>query len=312
MISGLQSAIPKPAPGSLLGIEHMNHQEILSLLKLAGRMNPIKARPLLRNKRVVLLFYEASTRTRSSFEIAAKSLGAITTLVQSSGSSIEKGESLLDTGYTLRALGADVIVIRHPAAGAPQLLAAHLDIPVINAGDGMHEHPSQALLEAFTILKRKKSLRNLQVAIIGDIYHSRVARSACHLLAKFGVKLILCGPPEFVPDVAVTLAPGLRISRHVEEAVRGTDVVMLLRVQKERLGTQKIGLAEYIANYQLTPARLKLAKRDAIVMHPGPIIRGLELTAEIADGPQSVITDEVHNGVPVRMAILARALGKAK
>jgi aspartate carbamoyltransferase catalytic subunit len=312
MISRLHSVIPKPARGSLLGIEHMKDQEILSLLKLARSMNPSKARPLLRNKKIVLLFYEASTRTRSSFEIAAKSLGAITTLVQSSGSSIEKGESLIDTGYTLRALGADAIVIRHPAAGAPYLLAKHLDIPVINAGDGMHEHPSQALLDAFTILKHKKSLKDLRVAIIGDIYHSRVARSACHLLTKFAAKITLCGPAELVPEVAVALAPGLRISRHVEEAVRGTDVVMLLRVQKERLGAQKISLAEYIASYQLTPARLKLAKRDAIVMHPGPIIRGLELTAEIADGPQSVIVDEVHNGVPVRMAILARALGKAK
>ena len=313
MIPGLHSSDKqKPARGSLLGIEHMEGKEILALLKLARRMNPLKPRPLLRNKRIVLLFYEASTRTRSSFEIAAKSLGAITTLVQSSGSSIEKGESLLDTGYTLRAVGADAIVLRHPSAGAPHLMAQHLDIPIINAGDGMHEHPSQALLDAFTILKHKKSFKGLHVAIIGDIYHSRVARSACHLLSKFGVKLTLCGPAEFVPEVAATLAPGLRVSRHVEEAVRGTDVIMLLRVQKERLGGQKIGLQEYIAHYQLTLSRLKLAKRDAIVMHPGPIIRGIELTAEIADGPQSVIIDEVHNGVPTRMAILARALGKAK
>ncbi len=260
----------KPARGSLLGIEHLEDREILGLLKLTRRMNPLKPRPLLRNKRVVLLFYEPSTRTRSSFEIAAKSMGAITTLVQASGSSIEKGESLLDTGYTLRAMGADAIVIRHPAAGAPHLMAKHLDIPVINAGDGMHEHPSQALLDAFTILKHKKSFRGLQVAIIGDIYHSRVARSACHLLAKFGVRLALCGPPEFVPEVATTLAPGLRVSRHVEEAVRGADVIMLLRVQKERLAGRKIRLPDYIAHYQLTTAGLKLAYRDAIVMHPGP------------------------------------------
>jgi aspartate carbamoyltransferase catalytic subunit len=302
----------KPVRGSLLGIEHLEQNEILGLLKLARRMNPQKPRPLLRNKRVVLLFYEASTRTRSSFEIAAKSLGATTTLVQSSGSSVEKGESLIDTGYTLRAVGADVIVIRHPSAGAPELMAKHLDIPVINAGDGMHEHPSQALLDTFTILKHKKTLKGLQLAIIGDIVHSRVARSACHLLTKFGVKITLCGPPEFVPEVAATLAPGLRISRHPEEALRGVDVIMLLRVQKERLAGQKIGLQEYIAHYQMSPARLKLARRDAIVMHPGPIIRGLELTSEVADGAQSVIVDEVRNGVPVRMAILARAVGKAK
>jgi aspartate carbamoyltransferase catalytic subunit len=302
----------KPARGSLLGIEHLEAKEILGLLKLARRMNPLKSRPLLRGKRVVLLFYEASTRTRTSFEFAAKALGATTTLVQSSGSSIEKGESLLDTGYTLRAVGADVIVIRHPSAGAPYLMASHLDIPVINAGDGMHEHPSQALLDAFTILKHKKSFKGLQIAIVGDILHSRVARSACHLLTKMGAKITLCGPPEFVPEVAQTLAPGLRITRHMEDALRGTDVIMLLRVQKERLAGQKIRLQDYISRYQMTAARLKLAKRDAIVMHPGPIIRGLELTAEIADGPQSVIVDEVHNGVPTRMAILARAVGRAK
>jgi aspartate carbamoyltransferase catalytic subunit len=306
------NALHKAARGSLLGIEHIDEKEIVGLLNLARRMNPLKPRPLLRNKRIVLVFYEASTRTRSSFEVAAKSLGAMTVLVLSSGSSIEKGESLLDTGYTLRGVGADAIVIRHPSAGAPHLIAKHLDIPVINAGDGMHEHPSQALLDAFTILRHKKSLKGLQVAIIGDIYHSRVARSACHLLTKLGAKVTLCGPPELVPELAATLAPGLRLTRHVEEALRGTDVVMLLRVQKERLAGQKIGLQDYIARYQMTAARLKLAKRDAIVMHPGPIIRGLELTSEVVDGPQSVIQEEVRNGVPVRMAILARALGKAK
>jgi aspartate carbamoyltransferase catalytic subunit len=191
-------------------------------------------------------------------------------------------------------------------------MATHLDIPVINAGDGMHEHPSQALLDAFTILKHKKSFKGLQATIIGDIFHSRVARSACHLLTKFGVKLTLCGPPEFVPDVAVTLAPGLRITRHVEEALRGTDVIMLLRVQTERLAGLKIDLAEYIARYQMNPARLKMAKKDAIVMHPGPIIRGLELTSEVADGAQARILEEVRNGVPTRMAILARAIGRMR
>ena len=312
MIHGLHSAMNKPARGSLLGIEHMEDEEILGLLKLARRMNPLKARPLLRNKKIVLLFYEASTRTRSSFEIAAKSLGAITTLVQSSGSSIEKGESLIDTGYTLRALGADAIVIRHPAAGAPHLMAKHLDIPIISAGDGMHEHPSQALLDAFTILKHKKSFKGLRVAIIGDILHSRVTRSNCYLLSRFGAKITLCGPPEFVPDVAATLAPGLRVTRHIEDALRDTDVIMLLRLQKERLAGQKIRVQDYVERYQMTAPRVKLARRDAIVMHPGPIIRGLEITSEVADGPQSVLMEEVRNGVPMRMAILARALGKAK
>ncbi|HTR64559.1 MAG TPA: aspartate carbamoyltransferase catalytic subunit [Terriglobales bacterium] len=314
----LKSSRTKSAPearvarGSVLGIEHMPAPEILGLLKLARRMNPQRPRPLLRGKKVLLLFYEASTRTRSSFEIAAKSLGAMTTLVLSSGSSIEKGESLLDTGYTLRAVGADVIVIRHPSAGAPQLMAEHLDIPVINAGDGMHEHPTQALLDAYTILRHKKTLKGLQVAIVGDIYHSRVARSAVHLLSKFGAKITLCGPPEFLPDLATTLVPGLRISRTAEEAVHGADVVMVLRVQKERLAGTQVSLEDYISRYQMTMARLKLAKRDALLMHPGPIIRGLELTWEVADCPQSVIVEEVRNGVQVRMAVLARALGRAR
>lgn len=301
----------KAARGSLLGIEHLEAKEILSLLTLARRMNPLKPRPLLRNKRVLLLFYEPSTRTRASFEIAAKCMGAMTTLVLSSGSSIEKGESLLDTAYTLRAVGADVMVIRHPNAGAPLLMATHLDVPVINAGDGMHEHPTQALLDAYTILRHKKTLTGLQMAIVGDIYHSRVARSAIHLLSKFGARITLCGPPEFLPEVATSLAPGLHITRTVEEAVRGADAVMVLRVQKERLAGIKLRLQDYISRYQLTTARLKLAKRDAILMHPGPIIRGLELTWEVADCPQSVIVEEVHNGVPVRMAILGKALGKA-
>jgi aspartate carbamoyltransferase catalytic subunit len=298
--------------GSLLGIEHMEVAEILGLLRLARRMNPLKPRPLLRGKRVLLLFYEASTRTRSSFEIAAKSMGAMTTLVLSSGSSIEKGESLLDTAYTLRAVGADLIVVRHPHAGAPLLMSTHLDIPVLNAGDGMHEHPTQALLDAYTILRHKKSIKGLQVAIVGDIYHSRVARSAIHLLSKFGARVTLCGPPEFLPEVATSLASGLHITRTAEDAMRGSDVIMVLRVQKERLAGMKIRLQDYIARYQMTMTRLKLAKRDALVMHPGPIIRGLELTWEVADCPQSVIVEEVRNGVPVRMAILAKALGRAR
>jgi aspartate carbamoyltransferase catalytic subunit len=300
------------ARGSLLGIEHMEVAEIVGLLRLARRMNPLKPRPLLRGKRVLLLFYEASTRTRSSFEIAAKSMGAMTTLVLSSGSSIEKGESLLDTAYTLRAVGADLIVVRHPHAGAPLLMATHLDIPVLNAGDGMHEHPTQALLDAYTILRHKKAIKGLQVAIIGDIYHSRVARSAIHLLSKFGARITLCGPPEFLPEVAASLAPGLHITRTAEDAIRGADVIMVLRVQKERLAGMKIRLQDYIARYQMTMTRLKLAKRDALVMHPGPIIRGLELTWDVADCPQSVIVEEVRNGVPVRMAILAKALGRAR
>jgi aspartate carbamoyltransferase catalytic subunit len=261
---------------------------------------------------VLLLFYEPSTRTRSSFEIAAKSLGAITTLVLSSGSSIEKGESLLDTVYTLRAVGADVLVIRHPNAGAPLLAARHLDIPVINAGDGMHEHPSQALLDAYTIMRHRKTLKGLHLTIVGDIYHSRVARSAIHLLSKFDAKITLCGPPEFLPEMATSLASGLHLTRSVDEALRGAEAVMVLRVQKERLTGKKHSLQDYVSKYQITSERLKLAKRDALLMHPGPIVRGLELTSEVADCPQSVIVEEVQNGVAVRMAILARALGKTR
>src|SRR5258707_9415740 len=306
MQAARQQAIKRTAArGSLLGIEGMPASEINRLLQLARKMNPQKARPLLRVKRVLLLFYEASTRTRASFEIAAKALGATTTLILSSGSSIEKGESLLDTAYTLRAVGADVIVVRHPNAGAPHLMASHLDIPVINAGDGMHEHPTQALLDAYTILRHKKKLTGLQGAIVGDIYHSRVARSAIHLLSKFGASITLCGPPEFLPETATSLAPGLHITRTVEDAVHGADVIMTLRVQKERLAGLKVSLADYVTRYQMTMARLRLAKNDAMFMHPGPIIRGLELTWEVADCPQSMIVEEVKNGVPLRMAVLA-------
>lgn len=311
-MSAIDPLVGQPARGSLLGIEHLSQADISGYLQLARSMNPQKSRPLLKGKRVFLLFYEASTRTRSSFEVAAKSMGAMTTLILSSGSSIEKGESLLDTGYTLRAVGADVIVIRHPEAGAPLLMAKHLDIPVINAGDGMHEHPTQALLDAYTILRHKKTIKGLHITIMGDIYHSRVARSAVHLLTKFGAKITLCGPPEFLPDLATTLAPGLKVTRSAEEALHGADVVMILRVQKERLGGQALSVADYVDRYQMNSERLKLAKKDAIVMHPGPVIRGMEFSWEVADCPQSVIVEEVRNGVPVRMAILAKALGKAK
>jgi aspartate carbamoyltransferase catalytic subunit len=191
-------------------------------------------------------------------------------------------------------------------------MASHLDIPVINAGDGMHEHPTQALLDAYTILRHKRKLAGLHVTIVGDVYHSRVARSAIHLLSKSGAHVTLCGPPELVPEVAATLVNGLRISRSCEDAVRGADVVMVLRMQRERLAGLKISVPDYISRYQITMARLRLAKPDALLMHPGPIIRGLELTWDVADCPQSVIVEEVKSGVPLRMAVLARALGKAR
>jgi aspartate carbamoyltransferase catalytic subunit len=300
-----------PRTRSLLELEHLSADDITSFLKLARRMHARTPRPLLRGKRIALLFYEASTRTRVSFEFAAKLLGTHTSVISASASSIEKGESLVDTGKTLQALGADCIVVRHPSSGAPHVLARNLQIPIINAGDGMHEHPSQGLLDAYTILRHKKSLKGLRITMIGDIQHSRVVRSNVHLLSKFGAQIVLCGPPELLPDYAVSLAPGVKISRHVEEAARKADVIMMLRVQKERLAGLKLDAESYIAHYQLTPERLKLAKSDALVMHPGPMIRGMEIQSEVADGAQSVIEEQVHNGVYVRMAILSLCLGVA-
>jgi aspartate carbamoyltransferase catalytic subunit len=303
----------QPAAGSLLGIESLDGERILDYLQLAQRMESVRLQGsnLLKGKRIVLLFYEASTRTRVSFELAAKALEATTTLITANASSIEKGESLIDTGYTLHALGADLIVMRHPSSGAHWTLARHLDLPLVNAGDGMHEHPSQALLDAFTILKHKKSLRGLNVTIIGDIYHSRVARSNIFLLTKLGAQVTLCGPPDFAPDIATTLAPAVRVVHSLKQGMAEADVAMLLRIQKERFVGRRISFEQYVADFQMTRERLQWAKPDAIVMHPGPIIRGLELTAEVADLPRSVIREQVHSGIPVRMGILARALGKA-
>jgi aspartate carbamoyltransferase catalytic subunit len=300
-----------PRTRSLLDVEHLSAEEITSLLKLARKMQSGRPRPLLRGKRIALLFYEASTRTRVSFEFAAKLLGTHTSVISAASSSIEKGESLVDTGKTLQALGADCIVVRHPSSGAPHVLARNLHIPIINAGDGMHEHPSQGLLDAYTILRHKKSLRGLKITMIGDIQHSRVVRSNVHILSKFGAEIVLCGPPELLPETAASLAPGVRISRHAEDAIRKADAVMMLRVQKERLAGLKLEVDKYIAHYQLNAERLKLAKKDAIVMHPGPMIRGMEIQPEVADGPQSVIEEQVQNGVYMRMAILASCLGVA-
>jgi aspartate carbamoyltransferase catalytic subunit len=294
--------------GSLLGIEGLELGDIERILDSARRMQR-RTSPLLRDRRVALLFYESSTRTRVSFEYAAKMLGATTTVIQATASSVEKGESLIDTGYTIMALGAQAIVVRHPSSGAPHLLARYVDVPVINAGDGMHEHPSQALLDAFTILKHKKKLKGLRVALIGDIFHSRVARSDVLLLSKAGARVILCGPPELVPEIARTLAHNVTVTRDLREALEGADVIMALRIQKERLEGLQLKLDDYIARYQISADRVRWAKKDVIVMHPGPIIRGLELTADVADAERTVILEQVQNGVAVRMAVLARALG---
>lgn len=299
-------------PRSLLDLEHLSVADINFILGLARRMQTKRPRPLLSGKRIALLFYESSTRTRVSFEFAAKQLGTHTSVINATASSIEKGESLVDTGKTLQALGADCIVMRHPCSGAPNVLARNLKVPIINAGDGMHEHPSQGLLDAYTMLRHKKTLKGLKVAMIGDIQHSRVARSNIHLLSKFGADVTLCGPHEFLPEVALTLTPRLRLTRLLDEAVRGADVVMMLRVQKERLVGLNIDTQKYITHYQLTGDLLKLAKKDAILMHPGPMVRGMEIQSELAESPQAVIEEQVHNGVFVRMAILALCTGMAK
>jgi len=298
-------------PRSLLDLERLDADEISSILNLTRKMQSRPPRPVLRGKRIALLFYEASTRTRVSFEFAAKLLGTHTSVISATASSIEKGESLVDTGKTLQALGADCIVMRHPSSGAPNVLARNIQVPVINAGDGMHEHPSQGLLDAYTILRHRKSLKGLKVAMIGDIQHSRVARSNIHLLSKFGAEIFLCGPLEFLPELARTLSPRVRITRRLEEAVRDADAVMMLRVQKERLVGLEIDVERYIAHFQLTTDLLKLAKKDALVMHPGPMIRGMEIQSEVADSPQSVVEEQVRNGVYVRMALLAFCTGVA-
>src|SRR5947207_756050 len=300
-----------PRPRSLLDLEHLNAGDITSILKLSREMQSRPPRDLLRGKRIALLFYEASTRTRVSFEFAAKLLGTHTSVINALASSIEKGESLVDTGKTLQALGADCIVIRHPSSGAPNVLARNLRVPIINAGDGMHEHPSQGLLDAYTILRHRRSLKNLKVAMIGDIQHSRVARSNIHLLSRFSADIVLCGPLEFLPEMAQTLAPGVRITRRLEEAVEKADVVMMLRVQKERLVGLNIDTERYISHFQLTTDLLELARPDVLVMHPGPMIRGMEIQSEVADSPRSVVEEQVHNGVYVRMAILSVCMGMA-
>src|SRR4051812_46035196 len=300
-----------PAAGSLLDIESLSSREIKEILKQARAVAKIPRTRLARKlagRRIALLFYEASTRTRVSFEFATKNLGAVTTVVSASFSSVEKGESLLDTGYTLQAAGAECIVMRHPNSGAAALLARNISIPVLNAGDGMHEHPSQGLLDAYTMLQHKRKLESLQVVITGDILHSRVARSNIHLLSKFGAQVVLCGPEPLLPEMASTIAKGIRLERDFDRALSGADVVMMLRVQKERLSGLAIDIDDYVRGYQLDARRLALAKKDAIVMHPGPMVRGMELTDDVADGRQSVIREQVANGVVIRMTLLLRAL----
>jgi aspartate carbamoyltransferase catalytic subunit len=309
------------AAGSLLTVEHLSVADVARILATTARLEEMAAAErsrVLLGRTIALLFYESSTRTRTSFELAAKSLGATTTLVSDKSSSIEKGESLKDTGLTLRALGAECIILRHLASGAPFLLARVTGLPVLNAGDGMHQHPSQALLDLRTMLLRlgldattahAKSLAGVTLVITGDIRHSRVARSNAMLLPRLGARVILCGPEELLPDEARDLGEGIEIARDFDAALRQADVVMMLRIQKERLAGVDLNLGEYIRRYQLSEERLAATSPRALVMHPGPIIRGLEITGEMADSALSAIEQQVAQGLAVRRALLVRALG---
>jgi aspartate carbamoyltransferase catalytic subunit len=293
----------------LLGIEELDREQIQTLLDRGRYYKPMQAVAVkkldtLRGKTIVNLFFEASTRTRTSFEIAAKRLGADTVSISEQGSSLSKGESLVDTLNTLAAMRPDAIVMRHSASGAPHFLARLLGIPIINAGDGTHEHPTQALLDALTILDHRPSLEGLRVAIIGDIAHSRVARSNAHLLSKFGAELVLCGPAPLLPRELCRLAPGITLTTSIEEAVTGADVVMMLRVQLERQHEPAFPKSEYFQFYGLRAEHLRLTRPGAIVMHPGPINRGREIASDVADSASSVILNQVENGVAIRMAVL--------
>jgi aspartate carbamoyltransferase catalytic subunit len=300
----------------LLGIADLTPEEITLVLDTAEAMKEIGSRtvkkvPALRGKTVVNLFFEPSTRTRTSFEIAEKRLSADTLNVAIGTSSVVKGETLADTAMNLEAMNPDMIVLRHSSSGACHLLSRICRSAIINAGDGLHEHPTQALLDAFTIRERRKTLSGLKVAIIGDLLHSRVLRSNIHLLTKMGAEVWVCGPPTLIPaDIARF---GVRATSMVDEAVRDADVVMLLRIQLERMeGAYFPSLREYFNVFGMTEERLKAAKPDVMIMHPGPMNRGVEISSEVADGPYSVILDQVSNGVAVRMAVLYLLAGGAE
>jgi aspartate carbamoyltransferase catalytic subunit len=295
----------------LLGIRELDAEEITHLLDTAETFRDVSKReikkvPALRGRTVINLFFEASTRTRTSFEIAAKRLSADAVNVSISTSSVTKGETLLDTARNLEAMAPDCIVIRHSMAGAPQHLARMCSAPIVNAGDGSHEHPTQALLDALTIREYKGRIKDLKVAIIGDILHSRVARSNVYLLTKLGANVSVGGPGTLVPhEFGELVDNGLRVEKHFEDAIDGADVVMILRIQRERQDAAFFpSMREYAVHYGLHPKHLKRAAPDVIVMHPGPMNRGVEISSEIADGSQSLILDQVTNGVAVRMAVL--------
>jgi aspartate carbamoyltransferase catalytic subunit len=292
----------------LLGIAELTPEEILLVLDTAEAMKEVGQRhikkvPALRGRTVVNLFYEPSTRTRTSFEIAEKRLSADILGVAVASSSVVKGETLVDTAKNIEAMGPSMIVLRHPSSGAAHLLARVCQSPIVNAGDGLHEHPTQALLDAFTIRERKGRIRGLKVAIVGDLLHSRVLRSNVLLLTKLGAEVWVCGPPTLIPMGLDRV--GVRTTTSVDAAVEGADVVMMLRIQLERMeGGFFPSLREYFLMFGMTETRLKRARPDVIVMHPGPINRGVEIASDVADGPYSVILDQVANGVAARMAVL--------
>ena len=303
----------------LLGIRELAAGEITHLLDTAETFRDVSKReikkvPALRGRTVINLFFEPSTRTRTSFEIAAKRLSADAVNISVATSSVSKGETLLDTARNLEAMSPDCIVLRHSMAGAPYHLAKICNSSIVNAGDGAHEHPTQALLDALTIRERKGRIDGLSVAIIGDILHSRVARSNIYLLTKLGATVQVAGPGTLVPaEFAELVEQGLRIERSVEDAVAGADVVMILRIQRERQNAAFFpSMREYAVHYGLHPEHLKRAAPDAIVMHPGPINRGIEISSEIADGSSSLILDQVTNGVAVRMAVLYLLAGGSR
>jgi aspartate carbamoyltransferase catalytic subunit len=300
----------------LLGIADLSPEEIALVLDTAEAMKevgsrPIKKVPALRGKTVVNLFFEPSTRTRTSFEIAEKRLSADTLSVAIGTSSVVKGETLVDTALNLEAMSPDMIVLRHSSSGACHLLSRVCRSAIVNAGDGTNEHPTQALLDALTIRERKGRLKDLKVAIVGDLLHSRVLRSNIHLLTKMGADVWVCGPPTLVP--AEIRRFGVKVTSNVDEAVADADVVMLLRIQLERMeGAFFPSLREYFQVFGMTEARLRLARPDVMIMHPGPMNRGVEIASEVADGPYSVILDQVANGVAVRMAVLYLLAGGAE
>ena len=292
----------------LLGIRDLSVEEITLILETAESFKEVSGRdikkvPTLRGKTVVNLFFEPSTRTRTSFELAAKRLSADVINFAASASSMAKGETLLDTARNIEAMQADIIVLRHPAAGAPDILARSLRASVVNAGDGGHEHPTQALLDLFTLREKKRELRGLRLVIVGDIVHSRVARSNIFALTKLGAEVRIVGPPTMIPHDIERL--GVTVHFDLDEALQGADVIMMLRLQLERQGIALFpSIREYAHLYCLTPERVRLASPDVLVMHPGPINRGVEIAPEVADSVASTILEQVTNGIAVRMAVL--------